>query len=67
MRGNVMFKMPYLQSRDEIADAYDYWVHTHRRIDFDYKDAGKGLRPQKYILADQCPLHRHCSFYAIEL
>ena len=35
-------KVLWMQGRDEIADAYDYWVHTHRKITFTYKDAGGG-------------------------
>ena len=35
-------KVLWVQGRDEIADAYGYWVHTHRKITFTYKDAGGG-------------------------
>ena len=30
-----------MQGKDEILAAYDYWVHSHRKIEFSYKDAGR--------------------------
>ena len=30
-----------MQGKDEIAAAYDYWVHSHRKVDFTYKDTSE--------------------------
>ncbi|CAK0739116.1 hypothetical protein CVIRNUC_001138 [Coccomyxa viridis] len=34
------FSHPFVDcmGKDEIAAAYDYWVHSHRKVDFTYKD-----------------------------
>ena len=32
-----------MQGKDEIAAAYDYWVHSHRKVDFTYKDTSGGI------------------------
>ena len=33
--------LPAMQGKDEIAAAYDYWVHSHRKVDFTYKDTSE--------------------------
>lgn len=33
-----------VQGRDEIAAAYDYWAHTHKKIEFKFKDCSKHAR-----------------------
>ena len=33
-----------VQGRDEIAAAYDYWAHTHKKIEFKFKECSKHAR-----------------------
>ena len=42
VRVSARYLAPAMQGKDEIAAAYDYWVHSHRKVDFTYKDTSEG-------------------------
>ena len=41
MRVSARCLVSAMQGKDEIAAAYDYWVHSHRKVDFTYKDTSE--------------------------